>query len=478
LIFIDKINEVFVRIDAERSIYAELDDHFKFHPANYKYDPKYRNPVIKWDGYVHLFKRLNRTLYIGLLPELIQILKKNNYEYTIRGSFDSEEFSEIEALEFIKTLNLPEKYEVRDYQLKYFIKGVRNHRMIGVSPTSSGKSLLLYLFYRYFNKRTLIIVPTIQLVSQMFNDFKDYGYEGDAHLIMEGETKITDKQLVISTYQAIYKESRSWLGKFGVILGDESHTFAAKSLIDLMEKTTKTPIKIGVTGTISKVELSNMTMKGLFGPISKFITTKELIDRGYSSPVFFKVLKLKLLNSIYRHNSVKIEYRDEIEYIINLPERIRFVANLALSLKGNTFVMFINRAHGKKLYEEIKKRSTVPVFYIDGRNENEEREEVVRNVETLEESITICSRVFSTGVNVKRIHNLIFTHPSKARIRTLQSIGRGLRKGEGKSHLMIFDIADDLIDDLENTTLFHMKERLSMYDEEQFPYKLYDIRIK
>ena len=476
MVIIEKINETYVRISAEESTLKEIDYQFRYHSKDYKFDKRFRAHT--WNGYIHLFSTTNHTFLIGILPELVAFLKKSNYEYKIKGKFETEEFSEIEAIDFIKTLNIPDKYEVRDYQLKYFIKGVRNRRMVGISPTASGKSLLMYLFFRYFNKKTLIVVPTIQLVSQMFSDFKDYGYEGDAHLIMEGETRKTDKQLIISTYQSIYDETRTWFDSMKVILGDEVHTFQAKTLKKMMLKTTNTPVKIGVSGTLSTDELSNMTIKGLFGPICKFISTKQLIERGFSSPLYIKILKLKYLNSIYRDNSIKVDYQDEIAYILNLPERIRFLSNLAVSLKGNTFVMIRHKNHGKAIYDEILKKATVPVYYIDGSYSGEERVELIKKIEQHEDSITICSTIFSTGINILRLNNLIFAHPAKSRIRVLQTLGRGLRKMKLKTHLMVFDIADDLIDSVENTTLLHMKERRAIYEEEEFPFQEYNISLK
>lgn len=476
MITIRKVNEVYCQILAETSIRREINERFRYRPKNYQFDPSYRKR--RWNGWINFFNIMDNTFFNGLLPDLAKFLTENNYEFEIKGNYAAEEFSEHEALEFIKTLNLPEKYQVRDYQLKYFIKGVRNYRMIGLSPTSSGKSLIMYLFYRYFNRRTLIIVPTTALVNQIFNDFRDYGYQGSAHLIMEGEGRETNEKLIISTYQSIYDEDKAWFDDKEVIIADEVHTFQAKTLTKMMKKTTKTKVRIGVTGTLQEDELSIMSIKASFGPIYKFISTKDLIDRGFSAPVFFKILKLKHLNSLYRENQMKINYQDEINYILNSEERTRFIKNLAISLTGNTFIMFRMKDHGRRMYEEILKEATIPVFYIDGGNSADERLKLINHIETLENSITVCSTVFSTGINIKKLNNLIFPHPSKSRIRTLQSVGRGLRMNPGKKDLTVFDISDDLIEKLQNTTLLHMLERRRMYTEEEFPFKEYTINLK
>ena len=475
IIKIQKINEVSCRIFAEASVCKEINDKFRYRAPNYFFDKRIRKG--KWDGYTKLYNMVDNTFPIGILPELSKFLEESGYQFTISGDFGAVNFSEYEALEFIKTLNLPEKYSIRDYQLKYFIKAVRNRRMIGLSPTSSGKSLIIYLLYRYFKVKTLIIVPTTALVLQFINDFKDYGYEGDAHLIMEGNEKDTKKDLIISTYQAIYDENQIWFADKELIIVDEVHTFQAKTLVKMMKKTKLTKIKIGFTGSLQEDELSLMNIKSSFGPIYRFIRSHELIEKGFSSPVYFKILKLNHINSLYRNNEVKINYHDEINYIEKLDNRAEFIKNLAISLTGNTFIMFRTKQHGKKLFDLIKKESKVPVFYVDGSVDATDRLDLIKEIEEMENSITVCSTVFSTGINLQKLNNLIFSHPSKSRIRVIQSIGRGLRMKLGKKYLMVFDIADILIDRLDNTTLLHLKERKKMYDEEKFPYKEYNINL-
>jgi superfamily II DNA or RNA helicase len=477
MIRIVKINETYLRIYAEEGPLKEIEDKFKKRPENYRFDPRYPQ---HWDGYVKLFSKKERLFYIGLLPELVDFLKKSKYEYRIEGEFISTNFSEVEALEFIKTLDIPEKYQVRDYQLKYFIKCVRNRRAICLSPTNSGKSLIIYLLYRYFNKRTLLCVPTIGLVTQMFKDFKDYGYqnaEENIHLIMEGSEKKSNKPLVISTWQAIYDEKRNFYN-FDVLIGDEAHTFQAKSLKKMMEKMIKTSVKIGLTGTLTNDPLANMTIQGLFGPVCKFISTDQMIKKGFSSPVFIKILELKHEKSPFRDNQLFLDYQIEKDYICQSPERIEFVKNLALSLKGNTFIMFRNIAHGRTIRDALI-NSGKQIYYVDGKDSAENRELIRLAVENSKtDSITICSTVFQTGINISSINNLIFVHPSKSRIRVLQSIGRGLRIAEGKAILNIFDISDLLVDTGINTTIIHSRERIKMYEAENFPFKEYKILLK
>ncbi len=476
MITIKKLNEVYLHISSDVSIHQEIYEEFKYRPVNYKFDPRFKNRF--WDGYVSLYNKNTCILGLGILPELETFLKKQNYEYKLEGDFSKNNFTEKEALEFIKTLNIPEKYQIRDYQLKYFMEGVKNKKIICLSSTSSGKSLILYLFFRYFNKRTVLIVPTIALVTQMYEDFKSYGFLGDVHLIMEGESRVTDKQLIISTYQSLINEKKSWFEDKEIILADEVHTFQSKSLKKLMEKTINSNIKIGMTGTLQDIkdQLSLMTIRSLFGPIHKYITTKELIDRGFSSPVDFKIIILNHKNSPYYENTYGVNYEDEISYLLNSDERNQFIKTLALSLKENTFIMFNNKDHGKVLYEKIKRESKVPVFYVDGDNDSKERKNIINEIEILKNSITLCSKVFNTGINIHNLHNLILVHPTKSRIKTLQSIGRGLRKSPDKKLLTVYDIADK-ISKKQSSTFLHMKEREKMYLDEKFNYQKISVNI-
>ena len=417
--------------------------------------------------------RDNSTLPLGLLPELVKFLKESGYEYTIKGNFNTSNFSEIEALEFIKTLNIPSKFTIRDYQLKYFIKCVRNSRGICISPTNSGKSLIAYLLFRYYNQKTLITVPTGSLVYQLKGDFKDYGYEGEVHTITAGIEKNTDKLCTISTWQSIYKQNKTFFDDFKVVIGDEVHSNKSPSLIKLMNMLTETPIRIGLTGTLLPVELHNKQIQGLFGPVMEFISQDELIKRGISSPLLIKAIVLNHNKEMYS----PMDWEDEVPYLLSHAKRNEFIVNLACSLKGNTFIMFRNIDHGKNLYEEIKKKSKFPIYYVDGQTGIKEREELRKIIENSENSCTVASLVFNAGINISSINNIIFTHPSKSRVRILQAIGRGLRINPSKNILTLFDLSDRLNPNFQNVTYHHLNERLKIYKKEKFEVKSYSINL-
>jgi superfamily II DNA or RNA helicase len=473
MIILRKINETYIRvIDASASQKKEIHDAFSFIDPIAKKNPNRKNKF--WNCKISLFESKECKFPIGLMPKLVAFLKKSKYEYKIEGTFNAQEFSEKEALDFIKTLKLPLKYQVRDYQLQYFIKCVRNQRAIVLSPTSSGKSLTIYLLFRYFDMKTLLIVPTIALVNQMYNDFKDYGYdvEKNIHCITAGEEKITDKKLVISTWQSLQYEEIFFFQPYRIVFGDECHGAKANVLKRIMNMMTSTLVRIGFTGTLHNVELYDNQIEGLFGPVVSYISTKQMIERGFSTPLTIKSIILEHDDSPWKDDFlITPAYQIEKDWILNNQKRNKFIANLSLNLKGNTFVMFNNISHGKAIYNLILEKSKIPVYFIDGSTSGNEREILRNTIQGCKNSISVVSKVFTTGVNIPAINNIIFAYPSKSRIQTLQSIGRGLRLSNDKFKIVVFDLVDDLlINGVENYSLRHYEERKKMYKSECFPF--------
>ena len=476
MIVIEKLTEAYIRVNCdEPSVKKEIDDFFSFRRPGFIVSKNQWQWLKKRDMKEPLFRERDSTLPLGLMPKLTEWLRHNQYEYRIEGEFGSKNFSEVEALEFIKTLNIPEKFVVRDYQLKYFIKCVRNQRAVVISPTNSGKSLEIYLLYRFFNQKTLLTVPITNLVYQMYDDFKDYGYdvEKNIHLLVPGQEKTTDKQLTISCWQSLIKQKKDFFEDFRVVFQDEVHGGKAASLIKIMNMMYKTPIRIGLTGSMSKVPLYDHQIIGCFGPVIQYVSNEDLIKQGFSSPILIKSIEL-------HHNmkmSTLLEYQDEVAYLLTQPKRTDFFVKLALSLKGNTFLMFNKIDHGKTMYEAIKNKADCPVYYVDGQTPAIERDRLKKLINDSEHCIVLASTVFTTGVNIKSINNIVFTHPTKSRIRVLQSIGRGLRKSDSKDKLILYDVYDVLSQGLINTTLKHARERDKLYKEEKFPIKEYQISL-
>lgn len=476
---VSRFSETYDRIVCDPGISQEINGYFTFDVPGAKFMPAVRNKV--WDGKVRIYKMMHGLLYCGLRNRLEVFCRERNY--LIEYDFDTShtEFSLIEAEEFVKNLNLT--LQPRDYQMEAFVSGVREGRSLFLSPTASGKSLIIYLLAKFYNKRTLIVVPTISLVHQMASDFDNYaGKKEDVHKIHAGQSNIIDSNIVVSTWQSIYKLPKTWFDNFDVVIGDEAHLFKAKSMISIMEKMSGCKYKFGFTGTLDGSQCHELILEGLFGSVRKVTTTAQLIEQQHLADFQIKALVLSYPNEI-KKDMAKASYQDEIDFIVRNDSRNKFIKNLALSLKGNTLLLFqYVEKHGMILYNQLMQEAARnrKIFFVHGGVDGDERENVRRIVETENDAIIVASYgVFSTGVNIKNLSNVIFSSPSKSRIRNLQSIGRGLRRSETKTSAVLYDIADDLTwKQRKNYTILHFVERIKIYGEEKFPYKIYRIAIK
>lgn len=480
-LIISKKNEVFLHIEAEPFVYYELRDTFQFDVPNAKFSPAYKNKW--WDGKIYLFNVTTKEIYIGLLDRIVQFCKDHNYTYEFNDNkyyglpFEiNQNISKEGVKDYVTSIS---KYTPRDYQIEGVYQSLKYNRKVIVSPTASGKSLMIYAIVRYYvekNKNVLIVVPTTSLAEQMYKDFDDYGFDVGTfcHKIYSGKEKETNSQVVISTWQSIYQLPRQYFSRFNVIIGDEVHHFKSKSLVSIMTKLCDAKYRFGFTGTLDGIEVNKLVLEGLFGPSYKIIRTDELMQKGHIALLNIQILLLK-------HSPNNFEtYEDEIQYLINHEKRNKFIKNLALDLKGNTLVLFLRvESHGQLLFDLINnsKHDDRKVFFVHGGIDTQNREEIREITETENNAIIVASYgTFSTGINIKNLHNVIFASPSKSRIRNLQSIGRVLRKSDSKHKATLYDISDDISTKFrKNYTLNHLVERIKIYSEENLNYDIVTI---
>jgi len=490
-IIVAKKNEAYIMISCERSVAREISDYFTFYVPGYQFTPAFRNRL--WDGKIRMYDTRDSTLYYGLIPHLQSFAEERNYKIIFDDKvLQTTSFSLHEAKEYAESLQIQSRnkdIEARDYQIEAFAHCVRNRRQMLISPTASGKSLIAYLITRHMtdqDKKGLIIVPTTSLVEQLYTDFQDYStkngwsVEDNIHRIYSGREKSSDKLVTISTWQSLYTLPKNYFN-YEWVIGDEAHNFKAKSLTTIMTNLDNASLRIGMTGTLDGTKTHKLVLEGLFGPVRKTVTTKELIDKKQLSDFEIKCLVLKYPEEISRLLK-DAKYIDEMKYIVTSDARNKFIRNLVLSLEGNTLILFqYVDNHGKGLHKLIEEKAEGrKVFFVHGGTETETREEIRAIVEKENNAIIVASYgTFSTGINVRNLHNIIFASPSKSRIRNLQSIGRGLRIGDNKKKAVLFDIADDLrYKKHENFTLKHFRDRVRIYNEERFEYKLYNIELK
>ena len=483
-LIISKKNEVHLHIESDIHVYYELADYFTFDVPGAKFMPTYKNKY--WDGKIRLFNIQNGQIYVGLLDKIIQFCKDHEYTYEFKKNeyyglpFEVNPTISKEGVKDYVTSK--SKYKPRDYQVDGIYDALKYNRKLLISPTASGKSLMIYGIVRYFVERkqnTLIVVPTTSLVEQMYKDFEDYGWDVGSycHKIYAGKERVTDAQVIITTWQSIYKLPRKYFDRFSVVVGDEAHQFKSKSLISIMTKLGNAKYRYGFTGTLDGTQTHKWVLEGLFGPSYKIIKTNELMKKGHVATLDINVLLLK-------HPPNKFEtFEDEIQYIITHNRRNNFIRNLALDLKGNTLILFARvEGHGEPLFNLINNNSIISrhVFFVHGGVATEDRERVREITESENNAIIVASYgTFSTGINIKNLHNIIFASPSKSRIRNLQSIGRVLRKGSNKTKATLYDIADDIsYKSRRNYTLNHLIERIKVYNEENFNYDIVNIPLK
>ena len=433
-----KKNNIFLTINAEPHVHYELSDYFTFDIPNAKFMPQYRSGV--WDGKIRLYSPGTGELYCGLISHLKEWCGIKNYSIDFKPNKfygDVEEHNDHITLEGVKGFMgvVCPNHTPRDYQVQAVYEALLHNRRLLLSPTASGKSLMIYSLVRYYyaseykktGKKTLIIVPTTSLVEQMYKDFEDYGWdvEENCHKIYGGKAKY----------------------------------------------------RFGFTGTLDGSATHKWVLEGLFGECKHVIKTDKLIKDGHLSDFRIKVLLLK------HEREEFFDYQSEIDAIVDCEKRNRLIRNLVRDLEGNTLVLFnyVER-HGVPLHQSINNvvKEGRKVFLVYGGVDTEEREEIRRLTEIENDAVIIASYgTFSTGINIRNLHNVVFASPSKSRVRNLQSIGRVLRKGQNKTYATLYDIADEFCrTPQKNYTLKHLDERLKIYEEEKFNVEIIKIDLR
>ena len=477
---IGKKNEVYLQIETEPHIARELSEHFTFEVPGAKFMPAYRNKI--WDGKIRLYSITTGKIYVGLLPYIREFCKRNQIRYELIYNNKNEDISEEFIKQFIHDLNLP--HETRDYQISGILSCARKCRSLLVSPTASGKSLIIYALTRYYHKqnhKTLILVPTTSLVEQMYSDFINYGWSDEyIQKIYQGHDKQITKDVTISTWQSIYKMPRKYFEQFGCVIGDEAHLFKSKSLTSILTKMINCKYRFGLTGTLDDTQTHKLVLEGLFGTVNKVVSTKELIDKKTLSQLKIDSLVLSYNEAECKFNR-DLKYADELDFIVTHNRRLLFTKNLVSNINGNTLLLFqFVEKHGLPLFNLIQQElHDRRVFFVYGGVDASEREKIREITEKQKNAVIVASYgTFSTGINIRNLHNIIFSSPSKSKIRVLQSIGRGLRLGDNKKQCKLYDIADDLTyKNKQNFTLRHFMERINIYNEEEFDYKIHRIKL-
>ena len=486
-LIISKKNEVYLNVETDKGIARELSDFFTFEVPGAKFMPQYKNRM--WDGKIRLFSIQTGEIYVGLLSYIEEFAKRNEidieYKEGVKNGNTIESDGVREFIQRVRPRTRGDDIQVRDYQFDAILHAIRNDRCPLLSPTASGKSLIIYILSVWYAMKTesniLILVPTTSLVEQMHSDFVDYGFnESMMQKIYQGHSKNITKPITISTWQSVYKMQKKWFDQFSCIMGDEVHIFKSKSLTGIMNKMVGCKYRHGFTGTLDGTQTHRLVLEGLFGSVNKVTTSKELMDDGTLAKLKVECIVLQYPDADCKYMK-ELSYQDEVDLIVRDERRNKFIIDLTKHLKGNTLVLFqFVEKHGDILHTMMKDTlSNRKVFYVYGGTDTATREEIRAITEKETDAVIVASYgTFSTGINIRNLHNIVFSSPSKSRIRVLQSVGRALRLGDNKVSARLVDIADDFsYKGRQNFTLRHFMERINIYNEEEFDYDIKQISI-
>ena len=494
-IIVRKIDNVYFKIECDFSQALELKEYLSCYAVNFQYHPKFKNRL--WNGKVYFFSNKDYLLPIGLLPNLFRFSKK--FDYKIKLDLDINSLSNQYSDELIEKFcdqikeDYKTKYELYDYQQEALIKCIKNKRGIAQIATGGGKSLIqfyLMQFLRSKNKKIMMIVPTVSLVNQMYSDFMDYGwYDIDEYVekLYSGEKPIYNKDVLITTWQSIYTRPQSFFEQYTAIIVDEVHNAKSLSINSIMKKCINADYKYGFTGTMPKEQSDVYNIIGYIGPVLYEQISKNLIDKGVLSQIAIANLLLKYPSDMVERNKNRI-YNEEVNTICTYSERNKVFEYLFKHMedKQNSIILCHLIDHLKLIESYLKNHldSKYTIYIIYGDIKPSERELIRKTMNEKSNVILLGTySCLSTGLNINKLHNVIFASSYKSRIKVLQSIGRGLRLHESKSKMILYDLVDDMTWTTrtgsigKNHIYKHWEERLKYYDEQGFKYMTREFKL-
>jgi len=365
-------------------------------------------------------------------------------------------------------------FELREYQEDVIKKSLKLGRGTCVLGTGAGKTFTTAaLIENYFQNcadkdtfKCIMLVPDLGLVTQTYDEFLSCGttfkltkWTGKMKPDLTANVIICNIGIVQSRF-----EESEWMKYVDLLIVDECHKIKSDNKISKIISKIKTQNKYGFTGTLPEDNLDKWSIIGKLGPVIYEKSSYELRVEDYLANV-----EVKIVNIGYKYSPVYEGvngYRAELEFIYNSERRNSFLQKLLTKLENNSLILVNHIAHGEALLEYLQTIKGKEVYFIRGEVDVEERDKIKKIMEAKSNVICIAiSAIFSTGVNIKNIHNIIFAAGGKSFIRTVQSIGRGLRKHASKDKLLIFDICDQL-----RYGIRHCEKRKQIYDKEKIKY--------
>jgi superfamily II DNA or RNA helicase len=414
-----------------------------------------------------------------LIFSILEFLQNQDIQFNIELT---DKFKDIIAIPTLKEELVKLNLNPRDYQEESVMSAIRNKSGVIVLPTSAGKTLVIALLVKSIQAqhdcKTLILVPDIQLVAQTYSDFLEYGISEDEITKWTGSTE-PDKnaKIVISNAQILLSEKQdlSLLKDIKLLVIDEVHKIRYGNKINKVVEQIPALFRYGLTGTLPDDKIDQWNIFGKIGRVIYFKQSADLREQKYISQVHVAALKLNYNNipqfTIPSMHNPTAGYEEEITWLQTNKFRNEIITKLVNKADKNTLIMVDRIAHGEELLKVLQQNTDKAVHFVHGAVEIEEREMIRKLMEEQDNVACIAiSKIFSTGINIKNLHNIIFAAIGKARIKIIQSIGRSLRKHASKKRATIFDIWDNL-----RYGNKHVVERLGLYDREQISYSVTEL---
>jgi len=461
-----------LELDARRS----LVNAFKYDVPYARYLPAVR--LGRWDGKVSYFQ-LGGSTYVNLLPEIIPILEKFNYDINLddqREYSTTFEFAQV-AEDSYSHIAWPkghpaegEPMKLRDYQVEIINNFLANPQCLQEVATGAGKTVMTAALSDAVTAygRSIVIVPNKSLVTQTEKDYINMGLDVGVYF---GDRKEWGRQHTICTWQSLNvllkntkngtTEDDCTIGEFieGVVcvIVDEVHMAKADALKTLLTGVmSRIPIRWGLTGTIPKEKFESVSLLVSLGPVISKLSASELQSQGVLAQCHVNIVQLE-------DHAEFTNYQSELKYLLEEPDRLKTIADLVRQVNstGNTLVLVDRIAAGQALVDQLD-----DAVFVSGATKAKDRQDEYDEVAEATGKIIVATYgVAAVGINIPRIFNLVLVEPGKSFVRVIQSIGRGIRKAEDKDHVQIWDVT--------STCRFakrHLTKRKTFYKEANYPF--------
>lgn len=493
-------------IEATDLEFEQIQHSFKKRISNWRYHPLVKKKI--WDGYISFIDKYNR-IPIGLWNELNQTCAKYQFKLDVAGfdsvvdnTFDEEDFRSWVA-EFFGD---HPKITPRDYQVDACIPILKYRRNISEIATSAGKTLIMFMLFAYMMERKkanrlMIVVPNTNLILQTNEDFELYNngkMEFLTQLIHGGTDKTKkDVELIIGTYQSLVKRELGFFEGIDAVLVDEAHHTNASSIKKILVNCMDSVYAVGLSGTmLQNGSTEALTIQAYLGPLVNNISASFLTDNKYATPIQVKIVQMDYVGHDIKEKLEALRARRseggegidgaklldiEKKLVVENRPRFLYVCNFICKTTKNSLVLFQNvkDSYGRRIYDYVREHTAdKEVFYVDGSTPPDQREDYINRMEEGANKVMVASfGTFSTGISINNIHNVFFVESYKSEKIVRQSIGRGMRLYDGKEKVNIIDFVDNftLSSKNKNYLMKHSEDRIKIYKEQGFPYKLYKV---